>query len=213
LKNNRILLLGFSIAGLVIAGLGFNFQGQKKQLKEAAPQAQAIPEFEIYRQLFHHHMAMRKKADELEKEGKNGRFLRKFYQEQARLTDDEARAFDEIASRCEQEVAKQDAKAKAIIDRLRARNGNGKLTKDDSPPVPPPELRSLWDERNAIVTRAKYALQAAFGDSEFARFENYVNHDVVPQFVVAPNHPRPTPMGPKHGPQVVTAPSPSTQGM
>jgi hypothetical protein len=62
LKNNRILLLGFSIAGLVIAGLGFNFQGQKKQLKEAAPQAQAIPEFEIYRQLFHHHMAMRKKG-------------------------------------------------------------------------------------------------------------------------------------------------------
>jgi hypothetical protein len=51
--------------------------------------------------LFHHHVTMKRKADEPEKEGKGGRFLREFYQRQAELNDDEARTFDEIALRKE----------------------------------------------------------------------------------------------------------------
>ena len=211
MKRNRIFI-GICIAVGITTGLGFTFRQSQGQGQPGQQQSQAIPEFEIYRQLFHHHVTMKKKAEELEKQGKDARFLREFYRRQASLSDDQARAFDEIASDCEQQVARQDAKAKAIIDAALAKNGNGKLKKDAKPPEPPRELRALWDERNAIITRAKYALQARFGDTEFTRFEAYVKRDVEPRIVAASNHPRPTPMGPKHGRQVVTSPSPAPEG-
>jgi len=211
-KHKRIITC-LSVVVAIAAGVTFKYQKSQGRAKETPQQQQAIPEFEVYRQLFHHHVSMKKKADELEKQGKDARFLREFYKRQANLNDDEARAFDEIASKCEEEIAKQDAKAQAIIDKALAKNGNGKLTKGAQPPEAPAELHSLWDERNAIIMRHRYGLEAAFGGSEFKRFADYVNKDVVPHLSQAPpNHPRPTPMGPKHGPQVVTAPSPKPQG-
>jgi hypothetical protein len=161
MKKSRALI-GICIAVGITTGLGFKFRQSQAQL-QPGQQSQAIPEFEIYRQLFHHHVTMKKKAEELEQQGKDARFFREFYQREAKLSDDQASAFDAVASDCEQQVAQQDAKAKAIIDAALAKNGNGKLPKDARPPEPPPELRSLWDERNAIIIRAKYALQAAFG--------------------------------------------------
>ena len=150
---------------------------------------------------------MKEKADELEKQGKDAKFLRQFYKREAKLTDDEARDFDEIASDCERLVALQDAKAKRVIDAALAKNGNGKLEKRGQGPEPPPALRALWDERNAIIMRAKYALQAAFGHNEFARFEDYVTKDIVPHFSTAPpNLPPPTFKGPRHGPKITKYP-------
>ena len=215
MKSKRILI-GLSVAALIAAGLGFEFQrpqGQAKQ-KPSQPQTQqAIPEFEVYRQMFHHHVTMKQKAEELEKQGKDGKFLREFYQRQANLNDDQARAFDEIASSCEKEIAQQDAKAKAIIDAALAKNGNGKLSKGSRPPDPPGELRSLWDERNAIIMRHRYGLEAAFGGSEFKRLDDYIKKDVVPHITTEPpNHPRPLPMGPKHGSRATTSPSRKPEG-
>ena len=212
MKKKRTII-GLCIIAVIAAAVAFKFQKSQGREKPTPPQPQAIPEFEIYRQLFHHHVTMKQKAEELDKQGKDGKFLREFYKKQANLSDAQARAFDEIASSCEDEVARQDAKAKAIIDKALAKNGNGKLTRDARPPEPPSELRALWDERNAIIMRHRYGLEAAFGGSEFKRFADYVNKDVVPHLSPAsPNHPRPTPMGPKHGPQVVTAPSPKPEG-
>lgn len=212
MKNKRILI-GLSVAALITFGLAFKFPRSQGQVKPTPPQAQEIPEFEVYRQMFHHHVSLKKKADELEKQGKDGRFLREFYQREAKLSDDQARVFDEVASSCEKEVARQDAKAKAIVDAALAKNGNGKLSKGARPPEAPAELRSLWDERNAIIIRHKYGLQAAFGDSEFTRFENYVKKDVVPRLrAEPPSHPRPAPIGPKHGPLAATRPSPTPEG-
>jgi len=184
-KLQRILIV-VAVIVLLLVGAAFRFRKSAAQPKSPSQSVQAIPDFEVYRQLFHHHVIMKQKADELEKDGKSGRFLREFYKRQAKLTDEEARNFDDIASDCERLVAQQDAKAKAIIDKVLRKNGNGKLDKGVQPPEPPAELHALWDERNAIITRAKYALQAAFGDTEFTRFENYVKQDVVPHISVLP---------------------------
>jgi hypothetical protein len=204
--NHKRTLIGLGVVAAIVVGLAFKFQESQGQQKQTALQSPslAIPEFEVYRQLFHHHVTMKQKADELEKEGKDAKFLREFYKRRAKLSDDEATAFDDIASDCERRVAQQDAKAKAIRDAALAENGNGKLsTKDARPADPPAELHTLWDERNAIIMRAKYALQAAFGDTEFARFENYLKQDVVPHFSTPPpNSPPATFLGPRHGPKI-----------
>jgi hypothetical protein len=195
----------------IAAAVTLKYQKSQVRAKETAQQQAAIPEFEVYRMLFHHHVSMKKKADELEKQGKDAKFFREFYKREAKLTDDQASAFDEIATACEEEVARQDAKAQAIIDKALAKNGNGKLAKGAQPPETPPELRTLWDERNAIIMKHRYSLEAAFGDSEFNRFADYVNRDVVPHMVTAPNQPRPTPMGPRHVPKISKYP-PSPEG-
>ena len=207
MKHKRILIV-IALVTLLLAGLAFRFRKTEAQPTLCAYPSQAIPEFEVYRQLFHHHVTMKKKADELEKQGKDAKFLRDFYKREAKLTDDQARAFDEIATKCEDEVSRQDAKADAIIQKALTKNGNGKLTKGAQPPEAPPELRSLWDERNAIIMKYRYGLEAAFGGSEFKRFADYINQDVVPHLSsVPPSHPHPTPMGPKRGPRVITGPS------
>jgi hypothetical protein len=184
-KHKRIFIT-VAVVALLFCGAAFKFRKSSAQPKQQNQQAYSIPDFEIYRMMFHHHVSMKQKADELEKQGKDGNFLREFYKRKAQLTDQEARNFDDIASDCERLVAQQDAKAKAIRDAALAANGNGKLEKGSTPPDHGPELRALWDERNAIITRAKYALQASFGDSEFTRFENYVKQDVVPR--LSPYH-------------------------
>lgn len=207
MKNKRIIIC-LSVVVAIAVGVTFKFQKSQGRAKQTPPQPQAIPEFEVYRQMFHHHVSMKKKSEELEKQGKDAKFFREFYKREATLTDDQARAFDEIATKCEEEIAKQDKKAQAIVDKALAKNGNGKLTKGAQPPEAPPELRSLWDERNAIIMRHRYDLETAFGGSEFKRFADYVNRDVVPRLSAAPpSRPHPTPMGPKRGPRVITGPS------
>ena len=124
---------------------------------------------------------MKKKADDLEKLGHDGKFLRRFYQREAKLNDEQARVSDKIASSCEGEVAKQDAKAGAVIDEALARNGNGKLPQGTRSPEPPAELKNLWDERNAIILRAKDHLQSAFGAQEFKRFEGFASSHTPPK--------------------------------
>ena len=209
MKHKRIIIC-LSVIVAIAAGVTFKDQRSQGHGKPALPQqqSQAVPDYEVYRMLFHHHLMLKQKAAELEKQGKDGKFLRDYYRREAKLTDDEATSFDEIAADCEQRVAKQDAKAKAIIDAAFAKNGNGRLAKDAKPPEPPPELRTLWDERNAIITRAEIALQAAFGHSEFARFESYVKRDVVPHLSTSPGQPRPPTMRPKRGP---AGPSPAPE--
>jgi len=206
-KHKRILIV-VALSIVVLAEAAVKFRKTAAQPKQSVQQVQAIPEFEVYRQLFHHNVTMKHKADELEKQGKDGKFLREFYKRQAKLTDDEANVFDDIASKCDEEVARQDAMAKAIIDKQLVKNGNGKLAKGDRPSEPPPELRTLWDERNAIVMRYRYGLEAAFGASEFKRFSDYVNQDVMARMSnQPPSQPHPTPMGLKRGPRVITGPT------
>src|SRR6266498_1825879 len=96
-------------------------------------------------------MALKKKAEELQEQGKDGKALRSFYKEAALLNDDEARAFDQIAADCERDVAQQDGKAKAIIDSVRTRYPNGKVSKGEKPPEAPAELKAMQEQRNAII--------------------------------------------------------------
>ena len=148
MKHKRIII-GSCVVAVLAAGVVFKLQKSEGQAKQNSPQAQAqpeIPEFEVYRLLFHHHVTMKQKAGELEKQGKDAKFLREFYKREAKLSDYEAQEFDAIALSCEEEVARQDAKAKAITDAAFAKSANGKLPKGTKPPDPSPELHSLWDE-------------------------------------------------------------------
>ncbi|HYV11152.1 MAG TPA: hypothetical protein VE980_09670 [Pyrinomonadaceae bacterium] len=192
-------LIGLLVAIAITAGLAFTFQSSQGQQQQKPPM-KSIPDYEVYHQLFHHHVALKKKANDLEKLGKDGKFLHGFYQREAKLSDQEARTFDEIASQCDEEVSKLDRKAGAIIDEALAKNANGKLPKDANPPEPPAELKNLWDQRNTIILRAKDRLEAAFGPPEFKRLEEFVRSHVEARMTIDPgNRQRPAErIGPRH---------------
>lgn len=197
--NKKRMLITLCVVVLACGTLAFSWQAQQatSNNKSAPQQAKSIPDYAVYRQMFHHHIALKEKAQELEGQGKSGKSLRSFYQREANLNDDEARAFDEIASKCEQDVAQQDAKAKAIIDTGLARYPGGKVPQGEKMPEAPAELKALWEERNAIILRARDHLRAAFGEREFQRFEEFVQRNVTPHVTSEPiSRQRPaSPMG------------------
>jgi hypothetical protein len=140
----------------------------------------AIPEYVIYRQLFHQVVALNEYADQLESQGKAPSSARSVFKRQAELTDEQALILARIATECEREVKQQDLKAKAIIDAYSAQYPDGRVL-DGQPPAPPsPELASMQADRNDIILRARDRLRVALGEEEFSRFEAFAKRHIAP---------------------------------
>jgi hypothetical protein len=129
--------------------------------------------------LFHHLVFLKQKADEIERQGKGKSALLSRFQEDAKLTPAQFQQLYLIAADCEQKVAEQDTKAKAIIDAMRARYPDGKIPEGETPPPVPPELLAMQQERDAIVLRARGQLQQALGVKAFASFDTFVQSRVA----------------------------------
>jgi hypothetical protein len=60
MKKKRILI-ALCIAVGIATGLAFKFQQTQGQKKRGQQPAQSIPDYEVYHQLFRHHVAMKKR--------------------------------------------------------------------------------------------------------------------------------------------------------
>lgn len=127
----------------------------------------------VYGVLFDKVVRLRQKTTELQTQGRIGLKPYRPIQGEADLNDGQATALEAIAFACRQEVRQQDEKAKTIIEDFRSQFPDGRAPASGAPP-PPPELKIMWDERNAIILRARDQLQAEFGAKEFERFDSYV---------------------------------------
>jgi hypothetical protein len=139
-----------------------------------------MPDHKIYEFMFHQAAFFKRKAVELEQQGKGAPEAHKFFHRQANLTEAQGLIFDEVSSDCLREVAQQDRKAGEIISAFRARFPKGVVPKGQTLPPPPPELKVMQEERNAIFLKARERLRAAFGEQEFNRFDEHVKTRVVP---------------------------------
>lgn len=138
-----------------------------------------IPLRVVYRQMFRHYVALKKKAAELEGQGKDGATLRNYYKREAKLADKLDRELDRIAAKTDRDIEQVDRKAKQIIDRYRERFPNGQLKKGETPPPAPPELRELQEEKDRLIARGRDELRQAFGEAEFTRFDEFVRQNVA----------------------------------
>lgn len=136
------------------------------------PQQRAIPDHVVYNSLFRKVVRLREKTTELQSQ--NGIEGRNYFpvQREAKLSEAQATALEAIAFACRQQVTERDKKANAIIQAFQSRFPDGRVPEGGSPP-PPPELRALWEERTAVILRARDSLRAAFGEEEFARFDSF----------------------------------------
>src|SRR5258708_4427958 len=159
------------------------------------PQAKGMPEHVVYSHLFRHVMLLKAKAAEAERGGKDGQELRTLYKNNASLNNSQANALDEVAADCERQISEVDAKAKETINRLKQLYPGGKIPDGEHLPPPPPELKTLWDQRTQIILNARDRLRSAYGEQEFVRFDHFVKQttkiQVEPPLLEKRFHPPP----------------------
>ena len=137
--------------------------------KPASQASTSVPDYIVYGFLFRNVSSNNQRNQEHLAKGLT---KRKYFplKREVDLTEEQARALTEIAADCEFEVKEQDKKARTIIGEFRAKLPTSK----DAPlPPPPPELKSMWDERNASILRARDRLHAVLGEDTFARLDNF----------------------------------------
>lgn len=139
----------------------------------------AIPLRVVYRQLFHHYVALKNKAAELESQGKNGATARHYYKREAKLSDKLERELERVAAKTDKEVEQLDKKAREVINQYRAQYPNGQMKKGETLPPAPPELQALQEEKNKAIMAGRDELRRAFGEDEFNRFEEFVRQNVA----------------------------------
>lgn len=132
-----------------------------------------VPDEVVYGILFDKVVRLREKTQELQTQNRIG--LKAYFpvQREANLTVPQATALEAIAFACHQQVRQQDEKAKRIVEAFRAQFPEGRVPASGAP-APPPELRAMWRERNAIILRARDQLRTAFGTAEFSRLDDYL---------------------------------------
>jgi len=139
----------------------------------ASPQLSPEPlDHAAYDFLFRNIVRLREKTRELQAQGRIARKDYYPFKKDVGISDEHSAALEAIAVACQQQVAQQDAKAKAVIAAFQSRFPGGKVPEGGSPP-PPPELKSMWEERRAIVLRARDQLRLALGEDEFMRLDRY----------------------------------------
>lgn len=142
------------------------------------PADQEVPQHVVYGQMFRHIKELHKKADEEERQGRDGAHLRKLYKEMARLDESQAALLDEAATETNREIEKLNRRAMKIISEIRAKHPDGKLAPGEQPPAPPAELAQLSKARRDLITAARERLRATFGEDEFNRFDEFVQQRV-----------------------------------
>lgn len=131
-----------------------------------------VPDYTVYDFVFRKVTRLREKTRELQAQGRIAQTPYFPLQREAGLNKAQAVALEEIAFACQQELTRQDEKAKIIISAFQAQFPGGRVPKDGNPPLPP-ELKTMWEERNAMILRARDRLRTAFGEEAFARFDDY----------------------------------------
>ena len=155
-------------------------QNQQTPNAAAQPQDQTVPQHVVYGQMFRHIKELRKKADEEERQGKDGAHFRTLYKRMAKLEDHQASLLDQITAETDAAIEKLNKKAKKIIDEHRARHPEGKLAQGELPPTPPAELKTLSDERRNLILLARERLRGAFGEEAFQKFDEFVQQRIKP---------------------------------
>lgn len=144
------------------------------------PEAADVPEHVVYGQMFRHIKELHKKANDEERQGRDGAHFRKLYKQMARLDDRQAESLDQVAAETNAEVEKLNRRAMKLIGDLRAKHPEGKLAPGEQPPAPPAELAELSAARLARLTEARERLRTLFGEQEFQRFSEFVRQRIKP---------------------------------
>lgn len=152
-------ILGVFLLAICVIGMAAQNSRRKSGtvLKPRAQESQlspssGLPDHVFYGEVFSLLVAMENVAD---------------YKTEAALSLEQALVLEEIAKRCQKDVAAQDAKAEPVIRAFRERMIKERRKKI----VPSTELAALQEERDAIILRYRDRLRSALGEEKFEAFK------------------------------------------
>ena len=144
----------------------------------SAQKDSGVPKHIVYGLFFGEMLALKKKAEERERQHIESSGLRSFHKERANLNEYQAQSLDLIAVEFNDKVIKINDKAKRIIDRERARHPQGRLKDGEPLPLAPQALTDLEQERKETLLQARERIRSAFGETEFKRFDDFIQQDI-----------------------------------
>lgn len=142
-------------------------------LNSQAASSASVPDHVLYRHLFRKIAAFRERAEEWDRQGKNGNALRYLVHRQAGLVSSQAAAFDEILQEYELKAVEKDEQAHRIIEAYRAQYPNGRVPHGEKLAPIPSQLKVLQAERDAITLHAIERLKSELGPVALARLDAY----------------------------------------
>jgi hypothetical protein len=181
--NKRRIVITLAFVGLALGAISFsqrpNTSGmgtQAQRLEADAMRLQPLPPRQLPEHLPYEFLFRR--IQFLTEKKMPAARLSALLQEELGINAAQAERLERAALLCLEDVKRQDARAKVVIERIRARYPNGVIRQGQELPDDSPELKVMQQERNAMFLRARSSLQADFGDESFKRFDEKVRNKV-----------------------------------
>lgn len=161
---------------LLATSAGF---GQTASSSPSANQNLRAPMSHLYWHFLLHQQHLDKTAASREQQGKDGSWLRTYYQQRLGFSDSQFSNVREAAVQLKSDLKQIDDEVQAIIRVDRARHSRVLLSTNDLPSVPP-RLMELRDQREAVIQRDMDNLRGALGPKLAAKLDAFLENDFAP---------------------------------
>jgi hypothetical protein len=167
----------------LIGCLGLSIFIAAQSTKQAAPNvslnATQIPDHIVYRYFLGHLNHLELKSQELAKQGQNADDMRDHYKKKLGLSDTETAKLKQIASELESQIEVQDSKAKAFIQKERAKFPGGKLPFKEALPKVPQELITMQQEKDNTIKKYVAQSKGALSKSANDKVDNFLTQEFI----------------------------------
>jgi hypothetical protein len=140
-----------------------------------------VPETVVYAIVFHQTVALKDRADDMDRRGGDGSVFRRHMMAKFGLTDRQLLELNSVAEDFRAEAKDPEDMLRASVERFRERNAQ--LPKGSRTLPPPSEAAKLLAARDAVILHARDRFHTMVGDEEFDRLDQAIKsrvaHDVL----------------------------------
>jgi hypothetical protein len=172
--NIRRMMVGLAAVLFTLAGVGLTGRFHSTATRSRPPLPAAMPRPQTETPLHVPYEVMFRRIKFFTDRNIPDSRLSSLLREELGINAEQAERLKQVALRCMDEVAQQDARAQAVIARNRARYPGGLIRRGQEPPERSPELAAMQQERNAMFLRSRSSLQSFFSEEGFKRFDDRV---------------------------------------
>lgn len=138
----------------------------------------------LYRSFLAYQLHLDQKADALKQQGRNGEDFRTHYQLRLGFSDQEFAVIRASATHLDQVLKAKDAEIHDTIKAAREALSKGPYLKGTAIPGPPPKLKTLFTERQTLITSEIETLHKKLTPTDTTKLENFLQKDFAPSVTV-----------------------------
>jgi hypothetical protein len=131
-----------------------------------------VPETVVYAIVFHQAVALKDRADDIDRKGGDGSALRRHMIAKFGLSDQQLLQLNSVAEEFRAEVKDPEERLRASVERFR--ENNAQLPRGSRTLPPPSEAATLLAARDAVILRARDRFHYMVGDEDFARLDQAI---------------------------------------